>query len=465
MNFTYNSHIIKAITIKQPYASLIVNGIKDIENRTWKRKMSKDVCKNWLFVHAASKPASKKRLAKSSDEVKEEINKLGTLENSAIIGMMHIHSIGECKKSVHKNSWASGPNCWYIDAVVPFKIPIPTVGSLGQWAPDTSLFPLLKTQIDVSMYNIIAPDGIDFVKKGNIYYIAQRGRYMTWKEVIKSLKGHATIDTLKYKLIRELINVPYEAYLWECDQVDMKKPFRFAVYDSQTLAKRTQDTNAFNGKINCHKNVIAFPSLSKDTDLVVPCRKYNNSVYTSISTFSRTVPIKQQVAFWQKVGKTIGEDDWVSTSGLGVSWLHVRVEKYPKYYHGDFLNTKSDKQKMEDMIENFEFGKHPINVIYENSGWKYTDLMCYYMELLPKNIKLILLGKKDISIQKAEEVELEYETSSINWKTGAKAGKKRNIKVLKGVDLVTVFGKQSNVCKDLVKQAKSLKIPVLEIEK
>ena len=26
----------KAITIKQPYASLIVEGIKDIENRTWK---------------------------------------------------------------------------------------------------------------------------------------------------------------------------------------------------------------------------------------------------------------------------------------------------------------------------------------------------------------------------------------------------------------------------------------------
>ena len=26
----------KAITIKQPWASLIVEGIKDIENRTWK---------------------------------------------------------------------------------------------------------------------------------------------------------------------------------------------------------------------------------------------------------------------------------------------------------------------------------------------------------------------------------------------------------------------------------------------
>ena len=31
----------------------------------------------------------------------------------------------------------------------------------------------------------------------------------------------------------------------------MKKPFRFAVYESKTLAKRVQDSNAFDGKINC----------------------------------------------------------------------------------------------------------------------------------------------------------------------------------------------------------------------
>lgn len=31
----------KAITIKQPWASLIVEGVKDIENRTW-RYASKD---------------------------------------------------------------------------------------------------------------------------------------------------------------------------------------------------------------------------------------------------------------------------------------------------------------------------------------------------------------------------------------------------------------------------------------
>ena len=44
----------KAITVKQPWASLIVHGIKDIENRTWpcpKRYIGKRV-----LIHASSSP-------------------------------------------------------------------------------------------------------------------------------------------------------------------------------------------------------------------------------------------------------------------------------------------------------------------------------------------------------------------------------------------------------------------------
>ena len=31
---------------------------------------------------------------------------------------------------------------------------------------------------------------------------------------------------------------------------------------------------------------------------------------------------------------------WVSTSGLGVYWLHVRLDSYPKYYqHAPYKNA------------------------------------------------------------------------------------------------------------------------------
>jgi len=40
----------KALSIKQPWASLIAHGIKDIENRTWKTKI-----RGSIFIHATAK--------------------------------------------------------------------------------------------------------------------------------------------------------------------------------------------------------------------------------------------------------------------------------------------------------------------------------------------------------------------------------------------------------------------------
>ena len=44
----------KTITVKQPWASLIVEGIKDIENRTWKTKF-----RGRVLIHSSAKPVCK----------------------------------------------------------------------------------------------------------------------------------------------------------------------------------------------------------------------------------------------------------------------------------------------------------------------------------------------------------------------------------------------------------------------
>ena len=41
----------KALSIKQPWASLIAHGVKDIENRTWKTHF-----RGRIFIHASGKP-------------------------------------------------------------------------------------------------------------------------------------------------------------------------------------------------------------------------------------------------------------------------------------------------------------------------------------------------------------------------------------------------------------------------
>lgn len=43
----------KALSIKQPYASLIAHGVKNIENRTWKTKF-----RGKIYIHASAKGVS-----------------------------------------------------------------------------------------------------------------------------------------------------------------------------------------------------------------------------------------------------------------------------------------------------------------------------------------------------------------------------------------------------------------------
>ena len=86
-----------------------------------------------------------------------------------------------------------------------------------------------------------------------------------------------------------------------------------------------------------NKNVVSFPNLRKDATLIVPCPLQENSAYTHIANFTRQAPSFQQIEFWQFLGKKTKENLsqqplWISTSGLGVYWLHVRLDSYPKYY-------------------------------------------------------------------------------------------------------------------------------------
>ncbi|MFE4105063.1 DUF6940 family protein, partial [Almyronema epifaneia] len=54
----------------------------------------------------------------------------------------------------------------------------------------------------------------------------------------------------------------------------------------------------------------------------------------------RSAPTQQVHALWATVGRRASQllneqgrqPLWISTSGLGVYWLHVRLDTFPKYY-------------------------------------------------------------------------------------------------------------------------------------
>ncbi|MAF35866.1 hypothetical protein CL622_01990, partial [archaeon] len=58
-----------------------------------------------------------------------------------------------------------------------------------------------------------------------------------------------------------------------------------------------------------------------------------------IKSFIDNASITQQKAFWKQVVKTakkqlkMYDHIWISTHGLGVPYLHVRISNKPKYYY------------------------------------------------------------------------------------------------------------------------------------
>jgi hypothetical protein len=74
-------------------------------------------------------------------------------------------------------------------------------------------------------------------------------------------------------------------------------------------------------------------------------------MYTSIAHVTRHAPTQQTIDYWRTVGERVlsvaaqqsaTQLMYISTSGLGVYYLHCRIEHRPKYYsHGPYRSIKS----------------------------------------------------------------------------------------------------------------------------
>jgi hypothetical protein len=106
-----------------------------------------------------------------------------------------------------------------------------------------------------------------------------------------------------------------------------------------------QDSEAFAEHFRPDRSVVTFDNLGGDAMLIAPCPGGERSNYSHLASFVATAPAPQQDALWQAVGrameKRIGARPlWVSTAGLGVAWLHVRLDDRPKYYrHAPYRHT------------------------------------------------------------------------------------------------------------------------------
>jgi hypothetical protein len=175
----------------------------------------------------------------------------------------------------------------------------------------------------------------------------RRVRFLTgqtplrWADVIAAWKEEPAFRT---HFTRVLAEARQRAFFWETPAVTpatLTQAFECVVVDSPALAGAPADPAPFRehfGRAG-ERSVVTFENLGGDATLIVPCPQGSETAYAHLADFVREGPPAQIDALWREVGEQLearlrrGDAPcWVSTSGLGVYWIHVRLDSRPKYY-------------------------------------------------------------------------------------------------------------------------------------
>lgn len=137
-----------------------------------------------------------------------------------------------------------------------------------------------------------------------------------------------------------LAGMPYAAFCLELPPLSAAnggRPAEFVVVDSRLLRRTLPDPAPFAGPLAAQDgDVVVFRNLGGDAELVVP-QPSAAPGSTHLAVFLRTTRPAVIDLLWRRVAETtlarLGPEPlWVSTAGLGVAWLHVRLDRVPKYY-------------------------------------------------------------------------------------------------------------------------------------
>ena len=116
----------KVIVIRQPWAWLIVNGIKDIENRSWRTRY-----RGPLLIQASARKPSKREMEDFRVfALKRGVKLPDEFEFGGIVGRVQLDDCVDKSRS----KWFEGPVGWVVSK--PKKLPfVPSKGRLGIFDP------------------------------------------------------------------------------------------------------------------------------------------------------------------------------------------------------------------------------------------------------------------------------------------------------------------------------------------
>ena len=169
--------------------------------------------------------------------------------------------------------------------------------------------------------------------------LSNDSRVLSFREVIELWQSSGAFREFFAGLLRQC---PFDAFFWETPPITkqtLDRLFEFVLVESKSLSKLEPDPSPFKPHFASRQTetVLTFPDLGGDAILVVPAPIAEESCYTHLAKFLRNAPPSQVDAFWRIAGTAMQDrissvPTWLSTAGMGVSWLHLRLDSRPKYY-------------------------------------------------------------------------------------------------------------------------------------
>ena len=165
------------------------------------------------------------------------------------------------------------------------------------------------------------------------------GLAVTRAEALTAMGADASFRSAWIAFLRD---APFRAFFLETPpttRAHQDRPFELALIDAPPLAVVRADETSFTSELvrAPQQDVLTFPNLGGDAVLVVPAPRGPKEAYAHLASFVRLAPPDQVdatfVALAHAIESRLGDAPlWVSTAGLGVAWLHLRLDSRPKYY-------------------------------------------------------------------------------------------------------------------------------------
>lgn len=169
------------------------------------------------------------------------------------------------------------------------------------------------------------------------FQIKQNDSLLNFEQVIFLWKSSEDFRLFYTQILRE---VPFAAFFWENKAISnrsLQQSYEFVIVGTEAFNGKKSNSKPFQSFFSTDNMVVCFDNLGKNARLVVPSPNHAHESYTHLGAFIRNAPYPQIDVFWQQVGlemeQGLNEKPlWLSTSGLGVYWLHARLDQAPKYY-------------------------------------------------------------------------------------------------------------------------------------